>query len=127
LRSEMEQKIEIKPTYGIDEEAMALMLLDSIMHAQSDMKIRGVLEARNEANNILLSGEKFLVQNTAILSEIEVETTKNLLIALRESTKGEDKDAIQKAIETLNEYTTPLAHRALDVNIRGAMMGQKMI
>jgi molecular chaperone HscA len=127
LRSEMEQKIEIKPTYGIDEEAMALMLLDSITNAQSDMKIRGVLEARNEANNILLSGEKFLVQNAAILSENEVETTKNLLNALRESTKGDDKDAIQKAIETLNEYTTPLAHRALDVNIQGALMGKKLI
>jgi molecular chaperone HscA len=127
LRSEMEQKIEIKPTYGIDEEAMALMLLDSIMNAQADMKIRGVLEARNEANNILLSGEKFLVQNAAILSEIEVETTKNLLADLRTATQGDDKDVIQKAIETLNEYTTPMAHRALDVNIRGAMMGQKVI
>ncbi|GAB4491524.1 MAG: Fe-S protein assembly chaperone HscA [Saprospiraceae bacterium] len=126
LRSNLEQHIEIRPTYGISEEEMALMLLDSIQNAQTDMLARGLLEARNEANNLLLSGDKFLKQNEEILSEEEKATTNALLNALREAAKGEDKDVIHRAIEDLNAYTTPLAHRAMDVTIREAMRGKKV-
>jgi len=126
LRSNLETQVEIKPTYGISEEEMALMLIDSIQNATSDMKVRGVLEARNEANNLLLSGRKFLQQNDTILSEEEKMVTNALLNELLEATKTEDKDVIHRAIETLNQYTTPLAHRALDSNIRAAMSGKKI-
>jgi molecular chaperone HscA len=126
LRSNLEQHIEIRPTYGISEEEMALMLLDSIQNARDDMAARGLLEARNEANNLLLSGDKFLKQNEEILSEEEKKTTNALLNALREAAKGNDKDIIHRAIEDLNAYTTPLAHRAMDVTIRSAMRGKKV-
>ena len=126
LRSGLEQQIEVKPTYGITEEEMGRMLLDSIAHAQDDMKTRGVLEARNEANNLILSGEKFLEQNASILSEEETNQTKALLEQLRIIRNGEDKDAIHAAIEALNTYTTPLAHRALDANIAKALKGQSL-
>lgn len=124
LRSGVAQQIEVKPTYGISEDEMGMMLLDSIQHAQSDMSMRGLLEARNEANNILLSGQKFLVQNTSILTQEEIDTTNTLLQNLKNATEQSDKDAIQTAIQTLNEYTTPLAHRAMDVNIGAALKGQ---
>lgn len=126
LRSGLEQQIEVKPTYGITEEEMGRMLLDSIAHAQDDMKTRGVLEARNEANNLILSGEKFLEQNASILSEEETNQTKALLEQLIVIRNGEDKDAIHAAIEALNTYTTPLAHRALDANIANALKGQSL-
>ncbi len=126
LRSNLETQVEIRPTYGISEEEMALMLIDSIQNAESDIAARGLLEARNEANNILLSGEKFLLQNAAILSESETAETRKLLSALREAVAGSDKDAILGAMESLNKYTEPLAHRALDVNIRGALQGKKI-
>ncbi|HLP93388.1 MAG TPA: molecular chaperone DnaK [Saprospiraceae bacterium] len=126
LRSNLETQVEIKPTYGITEEEMALMLIDSIQHAQTDMAARGLLEARNEANNILLSGDKFLQQNAAILNEEEISETQKLLENLRQMVSGNDKDAILTAMETLNAYTAPLAHRALDYNIRNAMKGQKI-
>jgi molecular chaperone HscA len=124
LRSGVAQQIEVKPTYGISEEEMGMMLLDSIQNAQSDIGMRGLLEARNEANNILLSGQKFLVQNASILTQEEIDTTSTLLQNLKTATEQSDKDAIHKAIETLNEYTTPLAHRAMDVNIGAALKGQ---
>ena len=126
LRSNRETQVEIRPTYGISEEQMALMLIDSIQNAESDIAARGLLEARNEANNILLSGEKFLIQNAAILSTEEQLATRALLGTLREAVAGTDKDNILSAMESLNEYTAPLAHRALDVNIREAMRGKKI-
>ncbi len=126
LRSEVEQSIQVKSAYGISEEEMARMLLDSIQNAESDMKIRALLEARNEANNIILSADKFLTQNVAILSEEEVSETKKLTDTLRQSVEGQDKDAINVAMDNLNKYTTPLAHRAMDVNIGEAIKGKKL-
>lgn len=126
LRSNLEQEIDIRPTYGISEEEMGLMLLDSIRNAQADMQIRGLLEARNEANNILLGGEKFLSQNTQILDETEKTTINALLNTLREAASGQDKDVIHGAIDDLNTYTMPIAHRAMDITIREVMKGKKV-
>jgi len=126
LRSGLETQVEIRPTYGITEEQMALMLLDSIQNAQSDMAARGILEARNEAQNIILSGEKFLKQHDSILTQEEKDTTTEMIGSLRRIAAGNDKDAIHKQIEVLNEYTTPLAHRAMDATVGSAMKGQRI-
>jgi molecular chaperone HscA len=126
LRSDVAQEIEIRAAYGISEEEMALMLLDSIRNAPGDVRARGVLEARNEANMLLLSGDKFLRQNDALLDETEKATTNALLNALREATKAEDKDVINRAIEALNDYTAPLAHRSMDATILESMRGKKV-
>jgi molecular chaperone HscA len=126
LRSNVETSVEIKSTYGISEEDMARMLLESIQNAEEDMKIRGLLEARNEADNIILSSDKFLKQNDHILSEEEKTTIISLTNTLKDSVKGKDKDLINKRMEELNEFTSPLAHRALDINIKEAMTGKKI-
>lgn len=126
LRSNVETEIEIKSQYSLSEEEMAKMLIDSIQNAEADMKIRGLLEARNEANNILLSSDKFLRQNDEILSTKEKGKTKSLIENLKKSVNGDDKDAINKAMDDLNTFTSPLAHRAMDVNIQKAMKGKKV-
>ncbi len=126
LRSNIEQEIEIRSQYGLSEEEMAKMLLESIHNAEGDMKQRALLEARNEANNILLSTDKFIVQNASILSKEEVETTLKFHQKLKIKVAETDKDAINKAMEELNEYTTPLAHRAMDVTIRESLKGKKV-
>jgi molecular chaperone HscA len=126
LRSDVEQEVTMRPSYGISDEDMARMLIDSIMNASSDMNIRALQEARNEANNIILSAEKFLKQNAEILSEIEKATTQTLVNRLRETVEGDNKDAINSAMEELNTYTEPLAHRAMDVTILEAMKGKKI-
>ncbi len=126
LRSEVEQEVNMKPQYGISEEEMAKMLMDSIQHAEEDMQTRALLEARNEATNILHSADKFLQQHEDLLSEDEKERTMALAKALQEATQQEDKDLINKRMEELNEYTAPLAHRAMDATVADAMKGKKI-
>ncbi len=126
LRSKVEQEIEIRSQYGLSEEEMAKMLIESIQNAEEDMNIRGLLEARNEANNILLSAEKFLKQNDKILTLEEKNITLSLAEKLKTAVAGDDKDLINKTMDELNEYTSPLAHRAMDVNIAKAMKGKKV-
>lgn len=126
LRSGVEQAIDIKPSYGLSEEDMARMLLDSIEHAEEDMAVRALLEARNEANNILLAADKFLRQQAGALSEEERQRTQALADQLRKLTEGDDKDAINRAIEEINEYTRPLAQKAMDQTIAEAVKGKKI-
>ena len=62
LRSNVESQIEIRSQYGISEEEMAKMLLESIQQAESDVQKRSLLEAINEAKNLFLASDKFIDQ-----------------------------------------------------------------
>jgi molecular chaperone HscA len=126
LRSGVAQTIEIKSAYGISEEEMARMLLDSIQNAQSDIQMRSLLEARNEANNILLAAEKFILQNQQMLSTIEIETIQQLSVDLKAAVDGNDKDLILQKMEDLNEYSTPLAHKSLENVISESLRGKRI-
>lgn len=123
LRSGKVSSIDIRSTYGITEEEMALMLLDSIKNAETDVQKRAVLEAINEANNLLQSTEKFISQNLQLLTDVEVAELRSFAGKLSAAISTNEKDAIHFAIKALNDFSVPLAHRALDANISKALKG----
>ena len=120
-RSGQSQSVTIKSQYGITEEEMAEMLLASLANAGDDVAQRALIEARNEANNVLLSARKFQDQNRDWLTEEQQTTITGYVEALATAVAGEDKDAINNRLAKLNEYTTPLAHEALDRNVASAL------
>ncbi len=124
LRSGVEQEVEMRSQYGISEEEMARMLIESVQHAQEDMAARALLEARNEAHTVLLSVERFVKQNASWLSAEEKDRLASLANALRTAAEGADKDLIHQALEALNAYSAPLAHRALDAHVAQSLKGQ---
>src|SRR6202012_4905670 len=75
LRSGVEQSIEVKPQYGLTDEEVEKMLLDSITHAKDDMATRALVEARTEAEQLLDTTEKFIQKNAALLSKEELTQT----------------------------------------------------
>lgn len=127
LRSGVAQSIEIRSQYGLSDEEMAKMLLDSIQNAQFDMNIKALLEARNEAHHILHSAEKFIQQHNSLFSEEELKKTLELCEELKTCIGEDNKDAIHSAIEALNNYTAPFAHKAMDVAVSGALKGKKAL
>ncbi|MBC7885715.1 MAG: Hsp70 family protein, partial [Saprospiraceae bacterium] len=126
LRSNVETTVEIKSTYGISEEEMARMLIDSIKNADQDVRKRALLESINEANNLILATEKFLVQNKNIITKDEITNISNLNNNLKQSLLSEKRDDVELAIKNLNDYSAPIAQKALDVNIQDALKGVKM-
>jgi len=60
LRSGVEQSIEVKPQYGLTDDAVEKMLMESITHAKDDMQTRALVEAQTEAAQILDVTEKFI-------------------------------------------------------------------
>jgi len=126
LRSNVETQVQIKSTYGISEEEMGKMLLDSITHAEEDMKVKSLQEAKNEANAVLLASEKFLSNHSDILTETELIETNTLIEALRLKTSKGTKDEINQAMDALNKYTRPFAEKAMDKTIKESLSGKKI-
>jgi molecular chaperone HscA len=126
LRSGVAQTIEVKPQYGLTEEEMGAMLLESIRNAKGDMAERAIIEARVEAQNMLDTCERFITKNAAHLSPEEIAGTRALMQTLSGQLNSSDKDEIHRHIETLNEFTKPFAERLMDMAIGMAMKGKTL-
>jgi molecular chaperone HscA len=127
LRSGVEQEIEVKPQYGLTDEEVEKMLLESITHAKDDMQTRALVEARTEGEQILAVTEKFIAKNASLLSKEELTATASAMQALQLSLTMEDKNLIHTKIEELNEISRPFAERAMDAAVSGALKGKNVI
>ena len=124
LRSGIEQTIEVKPQYGLTDQEVEQMLLDSITHAKDDMLTRALVEARTEGEQILEVTEKFMTRNPDLMSKDEVLLAANAMQALQLALTMDDKNLINKKIEELNEVTRPFAERAMDQAVGQALKGK---
>ena len=126
LRSGTEQSIEVKPQYGLTDEDVEKMLLDSMEHAKEDMDIRALTEAKTEAEQLLQTTEKFIQKNFDQLTQTEVTATSLAIQALQLSLDMNDKNLIQTKTEELNDISRPYAERIMDGAIGKAMKGNKV-
>lgn len=124
LRSEVEQSIEVKPQYGLTDEEVERMLLESITHAKDDIQTRALVEARTEGEQILGTTEKFIAKNSSLLTKQEMIDTANAMQALQLALTMDNKDLIHQKIEALNEVSRPYAERAMDQAVAGALKGK---
>jgi molecular chaperone HscA len=126
LRSGVKQEIDITPSYGLSDETVEQMLIDSITHAKSDVEQRMLIEARSEGEQLVYTAERFVEKNGFILTEIEKTETLKYVDALKEALATAEKDNILKKADELNEFTRPFAERLMDVAVSQAMKGKKI-
>ena len=127
LRSSVEQSVEVKPQYGLTDEDVEKMLLESITHAKDDIATRALVEAQTEGEQIIAVTEKFIQKNATLLNQAEIMQTANALQALQLSLTMTDKNLIQTKIEELNEITRPFAERAMDAAVSNALSGKSIL
>ena len=95
------QSIEIKSSSGLSDEEVEKMTKEAESHADEDKKKREVVDLKNQADQLIYSTEKTLKEHG---DKVSAETRGNIENAannLKEAIKGEDADAIKKAIENL--------------------------
>ena len=126
LRSGIEQRIEVKPQYGLTDEAVEKMLLDSMQNAKEDIAIRALTEAKTEAEQLLQTTEKFIQKNFHELTEQELTATSLAIQALQLSLGMNDKNLVQAKTEELNDISRPYAERVMDKAVSAAMSGKKI-
>src|SRR6201985_790253 len=96
LRSGVKQEVDVKPTYGITDDQVEQMLMDSITHAKEDVSARMLIEARTEGEQMVYTIERFLEKNGSYLSTDEVIATRKFIADLKATLANGDKDAILK-------------------------------
>ena len=126
LRSGLEQSIAVKPQYGLTDEEVEKMLMDSIKHAKEDIAARSLVEARTEAVQLIDTTEKFLEKNKSLLTVSEMQTTRSSIKELKNALQSADKNSIHQKTETLNEISRPYAERVLDEAISKTMSGKNI-
>jgi Fe-S protein assembly chaperone HscA len=126
-RSGKEAQIEVKPTYGLTDDQVEQMIIDSFDHAQEDFRKRQVIEARVEADNIVQALENGR-RNAAWqqLTNEEKRRIESLEAELKEAKAGEDYKTIRAAIDALNEGTMNLAEMMMDSAVSEAIKGKTM-
>jgi molecular chaperone DnaK len=126
-RSGQAAEIEVKPTYGLTDEQVESMILDSFDNAEQDLTERQLIEARNEAETILTAVEKGKESSAwGQLSTDEVGAIAAAMAGLQTAAKGSDYRLIRGAIETLDQATRRFAEVMMDSAVSGAMKGQTM-
>ena len=96
-----QQSIEIKSSSGLSEQEVEKMAKDAETHAEEDKKKREVVDLKNQADQLIYSTEKTLKEHGDKVSADVRGNIENAVNNLKEAVKGEDADAIKKAIENL--------------------------
>jgi molecular chaperone DnaK len=132
LRTNIAQTIEVKPSYGLTDQEVERMLIESFEHAQADVDARLLIEARNEAETVIHATEKSLRRPnfseiaTVDLQPGEQERIESALDRLRQAMAGSDRDAIRERTHDLNHATQHLAEVMMNRGVREALAGKNV-
>ena len=126
-RSGQAAKIEVKPTYGLTDEQVEGMILDSFDHAEEDFAKRLLIEARNEAETILSAVER--APQSPAWAQLTGEEKAAIAAAqqnLQTIKLGEDDKAIRDATLGLDQATRRFAELMMEVAVSTAIRGKTM-
>src|SRR6185503_19777849 len=132
LRTDIEQAIDVKPSYGLTDAEVERMLIDSFEHAEADFEARLLIDARNEAESIVLATEKSLRRPDFAqlagreVSPSEVAAIERAVAALRTAIAGTDREVIHGATHALNDATRHLAEVMMNNSVREALAGKSV-
>jgi molecular chaperone DnaK len=132
LRTGIEQTIEVKPSYGLTDEEVERMLIESFEHAEADFEARLLIDARNEAESVIQATDKVLRRPdfaTIAVEQLapgERERIEAALAALKGSMGSTDRAIIQEKTHALNHATQHLAEVTMNRSVREALAGRNV-
>ncbi len=127
LRTGKEQSMDVKPSYGLSDQQVEAMILESFEKAQDDFKERQVREARVEADSILAAVKKARNDDAfrSLPTEVRAKIDWDVQVLLRVYNEN-DYLLIREKIEQLNQSTHALAENMMNTAVRGALKGTKI-
>jgi molecular chaperone HscA len=123
-----EASIEVKPSYGLTDEEVERMLIESFEHAEDDLAARNLRIERVEADRILAATRQAFVTDAALLADDVRAAGEAAMKDLETAMAGTDYLKIRAAIEALDIATKPFAqlrmNRAVDAQLRGRTLDE---
>jgi Fe-S protein assembly chaperone HscA len=126
-RSGKQAEIEVKPTYGLTDEQVESMILESFDNAEQDFQERQLIEARNEASTILSAVEK-APSHPAWQQLTQEERAKigELVTEVEILRDAGDLDSLRRGTEALDQATRRFAELMMDATVSSALHGETM-
>ena len=119
----VQAQIEVKPSYGLDDETITQMLRDSMANAKDDAAARARAEAKVEAEGLIAAVQAALDLDADLLDKAELSHIQNLMAQLHNSLPNHTADQIRAAVQALSHATDDFAARRMDRNIQRALGG----
>ncbi|WP_437658120.1 Fe-S protein assembly chaperone HscA [Sorangium sp. So ce1182] len=126
LTTGVEQKVEVKPSYGLTDEEVESMLLAALDHGEEDLIRRRLVEARVEGERVAMATRKALSADADLLGPGEREAVEGALSALDAAIRGDKPGLIQARTEALDEATRAWAGRRMDRAVARAIAGKQV-
>ena len=121
----IEQKIDVKPSYGLTDDEVERMLIDALDHGEEDFEARRLADARVEGGRIVLATDKGLAVDADLLEPDERAAVEQALAELRQAiTSATRASVINNRIDALDEATHEWAGRRMNRAIATAMAGK---
>jgi molecular chaperone HscA len=122
----VEASVTVKPSYGLSDDQIAKMLQDSFSTAQQDMQARALVEARVDADRMLLATRSALDADGDLLDAEEREAIEVLMRALSAARLADDAAAIEAATKALADGTEAFAAQRMNAGIARALAGRQI-
>ncbi len=120
------QSVEIKPSFGISEEEITEMLMNSLKHGKDDMNWRLLTESKVEAKRILHALDSALLEDGDVLSDNEKLELLNSAKELTELLDSENRDLIEESKDNLIEKSNSFAQLRMNKHIENALKGSSI-
>ncbi|WP_306554906.1 Fe-S protein assembly chaperone HscA [Acidovorax sp.] len=124
--SGVEARIDVKPSYGLSDDQIARMLQDGFATAAQDMKARAVVEARVDADRMLIATQSALDADGDVLSPKERAAIDALMVTLRHQRDADDAAVIEAATDALAKGTEGFAAQRMNRGIQQALAGKNV-
>lgn len=125
-RTDQEHSVEVKPSYGLTDEQIEQMLIDSFEFAEEDVRKRQLVEARNEAETVMRAATKAVEERAeGLIDEGERAAIRQALDDLRHAVGGEDYLEIREKIKALDDAAQHLAEVIMDTAVLAALKDRK--
>ncbi|MFZ1803454.1 MAG: Hsp70 family protein, partial [Nitrospira sp.] len=126
MRTAKSQSIEVKPSYGLSDTEVERMIEDSFKFATEDVTARKLIEARLDAEALIKTTDKSLVEAGHLITEEEADGIRTSLSQLSTAKNGTDSRVIRARMAELEQTAKQLNVMMLDHSLKQSLQGKKV-
>ena len=126
IRTGESQSVQVKPSHGLTDEEVETMIRESFQFAAEDIQARQVIEARTEADAIIMATEKALKRGEDLIPADEIQSIRHTIEDLRTALTQDDHRLIRARIADMEKVTHHLAEVLMDATLKEALQSKKL-
>lgn len=120
------QRVEVKPSYGLSEDEMRRMLIESMQHAQSDIMERLLVEAKVDAQRAVIELQSAMKQDADLVDEPTAKLINAQISYINEAIEEGDRERIDMEVQQLGQVAQAFAEKRMNRAIEVALKGKNV-